>query len=153
MPAYQPALRVPVERVGVDVDFGVVLQIVGVEADAMEVLNGTPHLVNGEVVSRGVLERAAAPGKVYVLRPRVVRLGIEVAVRGEHSLDTDVFAHELSDVVVGAHEAAFLVQAKTGAELYGESGKVLDVGLEIGDGKDDALGNEFLRAQRESKRE
>ena len=43
------------------------------------------------------------------LRPRIVRVGIEVAVRGEHPLDTDVLAHDLSDVIVGAHEAAVRV--------------------------------------------
>jgi hypothetical protein len=35
----------------------------------------------------------------------------------------------------------------------GERGKILDVGLEIRDGKDDVLGNEFLSVHREGKSE
>src|SRR5579859_194417 len=145
-PANQPALRIPVERVGVDVRFGAVSQIVRGEADAMEVLERTLHLVNCKIMSRSVFQRSAAP--VYLSRTSVVRAGIEIAVRGEHSLDADVLAHDLSDVVVSAHEAALFVQAKSRAELNGKRGKVLDVGLEIRDWKDHLLGNKFLSAHR-----
>ncbi|MGB8986876.1 MAG: hypothetical protein WCC37_09760, partial [Candidatus Sulfotelmatobacter sp.] len=69
-------------------------------------------------------------------------------------LDADVLAHDFSDVIVGAHEAAVLVQAKPGAEIYGQRSNIPDVGgLEIRDGKDDALGNEFLSVHRQGKGE
>ena len=55
VPVNQAALRVPVERVGVDVCFGAVLQIIGVETNAVEVLEGMPHLVDGKIVSRSIL--------------------------------------------------------------------------------------------------
>ena len=74
-------------------------------------------------------------------------------MRGEHPLDPDVLPHHLCDVVVGAHEAAVRVQAKPRAELHGDRGKMLDVGLEIRDGKDDVLRNEFLSAHRQGKSE
>jgi hypothetical protein len=151
VPVNQPPFWVPVERVGVDVNFRAVLQIVGVEGRAMEALDGMPHLVDGKVVSRGVLQRAA-PDKVYVLRPCIVRVGIDVAVRREHPLDTDILAHDLSHVIVCAHEEAVRVQAKPRGELDGERGEMLDVGLEIRNRKDDVLGNEFLSARREGKR-
>jgi hypothetical protein len=81
---------------------------------------------------------AAASGNVYVLHPCVVRSGIKVTVRREHTLDANVLAHDLRDVVVGAHEDTILVQAKSRAKFYRDGGKMLNVGFEIRYGKDDA---------------
>src|SRR6185437_4663617 len=102
-----------------------------------------PHLVDGKVVRRGVLQRSA-PNKVHISCPRVLRGRIEVTLRRRHSFYADVLADDLSDVVAGAHETAVLVQAKPCTELYRERSKILDIGFEIGDGKHDTLGNEFL---------
>jgi hypothetical protein len=67
-------------------------------------------------------------------------------VSGEYPLDAHVLAHNLSDMVVGAHKAAALVQANSGAELNGERSKMFDVGLEISNRKHYLLGIEFLSA-------
>jgi hypothetical protein len=104
-------------------------------------------------VSRSVLQRAAQHDKLYVLRSGIVGVGIEEAMGGEHPLYPDILAHHLSDVVVGRHKTAAWVQAKSGGELHGERGKMVDVGLEVRDGKDDVFRNEFLSVDRESEGE
>ena len=70
-------------------------------------------------------------------------------MRREYALDADVLAHELSDVVVGAHKAAVLVETKPCAELNGEKCKVFDFRLEICDGEDGLFWQAFLSAHRE----
>jgi hypothetical protein len=145
MPANQPTFRIRVEWVGVDIRFSAILRLVGVEANAVKVFKWVPHLIDSKIVSRGIPQRST-PDKGNVSRTRVVRPGIEIAVHGGHSSDADVLAHFRSHVVVSAHETAVPIQAKSRTELYGERGKILDVGLEICNGKHDALGNEFLGA-------
>jgi len=89
-------------------------------------------------------------GNAYIPCPCVIRASVQIEMLREHSSNEDVFSHEVSDVIICAHESAVRVQAKPRAELQ-EDRKNLNVRLEICNGKDDLLGDEVLSEYSERK--
>ncbi len=148
MPPNQPALRAPTRGVTVDVRFGTVLQVGRIEFNTVKAPEGTPHLVDGQVMDRRVLQRST-PKKAYIESPRVIRARIQVSIRRDHTSDANGPAQNFSGVIVSAHEPAIVIQTKPGTELLRDKRQIAAVGLKSGHGDDELFGNNFLRKKRE----